>query len=200
MKKKKKSEKRNSKIGVGRIIFAIVILLIVVCVVFFGRQFISKEPEVSINSISTLEKVLEISDLSTGKYDYNAVAAVYDENQNEKYYVAYEGTVTAGIDFSRVDIKADDDERKIIVSIPDIEIQDTIVDPGTLSYIFKDSKYEIETVSDEAYKACKADLNERVNADDKLYDTARENAISTIKGLLEPLVESWNNGYALDVR
>ena len=55
---------------------------------------------------SSLEKVLEIDELSTAEYTYNAVAKKHSQDGKEiKYYVAYEGKVTAGVDFEKIDGK-----------------------------------------------------------------------------------------------
>jgi hypothetical protein len=88
------------------------------------------------NSKSSLQKVIEINELSTVDYTYNATATKYDDDNDAMYYVAYEGTVTAGIDFNEIGIDVLKEEKKVIITIPAVEIHSTKVDMGTMEYIF----------------------------------------------------------------
>lgn len=72
--------------------------------------------------------------------------------------MAYDGTVTAGIDFSKIDINIDEETETITLTLPESEILNTTVDFGSMDYIFKNGKDESETVSQEAYELCRADL------------------------------------------
>lgn len=85
-----------------------IILIILICcitaVVFISAFIVSdinrkKEPEMI--SKSDLEKILNISDLSTLETAYNGVAAVTNPENPDKidYYVSYESKVKTGIDF-----------------------------------------------------------------------------------------------------
>lgn len=99
---------------------------------------IGEEGTVTTISKASLEKVFEISELSTVDYSYNAVARAYEEDgATPKYYVAYEGTVTAGIDFSKIVIDIDEDTKIITITLPESEIQNTTVDFGSMDYILK---------------------------------------------------------------
>ena len=70
---------------------------------FVEDDIIGTEGEVTTITESSLEDVFEISELQTADYIYNAITKVYDDDGTTlTYYVAYEGTVTAGIDFSNV--------------------------------------------------------------------------------------------------
>ena len=117
-KKSKNKEKRTRVIKIritGGVILAIVIVCVILKIlnadpssVFLKNTkdaIIGEEGTVTTISKASLEKVFEISELSTVDYSYNAVARAYEEDGvTPKYYVAYEGTVTAGIDFSKIDL------------------------------------------------------------------------------------------------
>lgn len=151
---------------------------------------------------TTLEKILEVSDLETAQIFYNAVATKKaDDNEKVLYYAAYEGTIKAGIDFSKVNITADKETNTITVTLPKAKVLETKVDPGTIEYIFLDKKTETESVSAEANKLCIADLERRAEEDsDKLLETATENAKKAIEGLFEPWLIQSNNDYSLIIQ
>ena len=122
----------------------------------------SKKETVTTVTKSSLEKILEISDLSTLDFTYNSITDVKDQDKkNVKYHVAYEGTVTAGIDLQKVDISVNEDSHKIVITVPDATVQNTNVDMGGMDFIFEKKKYDTETVSQEAYKACLKDLENK---------------------------------------
>ena len=169
-KKSKNKEKRTRVIKIritGGVILAIVIVCVILKIlnadpssVFLKNTkdaIIGEEGTVTTISKASLEKVFEISELSTVDYSYNAVARAYEEDGvTPKYYVAYEGTVTAGIDFSKIMIDIDEDTKIITITLPESEIQNTMVDFGSMDYIFENKKYETETISQEAYEMCRA--------------------------------------------
>ena len=94
---KRKFNLTKAKIAIITVaVFVVIILLIAIGVYMKMVVFNNKEGQVSTISKSSLEKVLEINELSTIDYTYNATTKVYDEDGTTiKYYVAYEGIVTA---------------------------------------------------------------------------------------------------------
>lgn len=155
-----------------------------------GKDFlIGREGGVVTVTESVLEKSVKRSEMYTAEYPYNGYAVVYEEDEETvKYYTAYEGTVKAGIDVSKIQVFLDKEAGIIIIRLPQITVAEPWVDPGTMEYIFENEKYNTETVAQEAYKAALADLSERVSADTKLADTAAENAKISAKALVEPWV------------
>lgn len=160
-----------------------------------------EEGKVTTISKASLDKVFEINELSTADYIYNAIAKAYGEDgKSVKYYVAYEGTVKAGIDFSKIVVDIDEKEKVITITIPDIVFQEETVDPGTLKYIFKDKKSETENVHQEAFKLCEKDLKERVGGEESLLELAEKNAIAIVKALVVPWVEQVDSEYTVIVK
>ena len=162
-----------------------------------GKQ--NKSGQVTTISTSSLKQVIEISELSTVDYTYNSIAVKRDWKNNVMYHVAYEGIVTAGIDFNAIEIELLETEKKVIITIPPVSIHSMQVNMGTMEYIFTKSKYETEEISGEAYKLCKEDLQEKIKNESALHDTARENAISTVQALFKPWVESLDRSYTVEV-
>lgn len=196
--------KEKGQSGKGRIIVTVLLVLLVACGVGFyviRTRGGDQGGKVTTIAESTLKEVIEISELSTVEYAYNAVANAYadEEKTKLKYNVAYEGRVKAGIDFKDIDIDVDDENKKIKITVPEVKILDCDVNEGTLEYIFTDDKYNDLTVSSEASKICKADLEEKANNEEKLLDLARENAISAVQGLIQPWVEQIDNEYTIEV-
>ncbi len=160
----------------------------------------NKEGSVTTITKSTLQKIVEINELSTVDYVYNAIATKYDKNnKDELYHVAYEGTVTAGIDFNKIEFDIDQKSKKITITTPDVEIQETRIDMGNLEFIFMEDAKE-NAVSQDAYKLCKADLEKRVKEENLLFTTAKENAISSVTALFQPWIETVDKSYKIEIK
>lgn len=163
--------------------------------------FVGEEGGVATVTESTLEKSVKRSKMYTAEYPYNGYTAVYgDDRETIKYYVAYEGMVKAGIDVSQIKVSLEEESGTILIRLPEVTVEKPWVNPGTMEYIFEDEKYNTETVAQEAYRAALADLEERVSADTKLVDTARETAEISAKALVEPWVNQRNDGMEYTVK
>lgn len=177
------------------IIFAILILISI-------YEIICKfqEKKFTITAQSSLEKIIEISELSTMEYTYNAIATKYKDNvqdeNNVEYYVSYEGIVTVGIDFNAIKIEPNEEEKKIVITLPEVEKHDILVNMGTMEYIYVKNTKEQDKISQEAYLLCKEDLKNRINQEVNIEKNARENAISAVEALFEP----WNDTYQIEVK
>lgn len=160
-----------------------------------------EEGKVSTISEMTLNEVFDISELSTAYYTYNAIAKAYEEDGTTvKYYVSYEGKVKAGIDFSEIEFEINDEEKLITIIVPDVEIMETIVDPGTLEYIFKNKKSETETVHQEAFKICEEDLNARIDKEEELLTLADKNTTAIVEALVTPWIKQIDSDYELVIK
>lgn len=148
--------RKKPKIRVKSIVVAIGILLVIIAVPGIYLKAVSKSKS-EIITTSTLEKIINVNDLSTYESIYNGVTQVMNEKKPDKvdYYVSYKAKVKAGIDFKKITIN---------------------VDISSLDYIFENKKSETATVSEEAYKKCKEDVKIKVNKEDAIYDYAAENA------------------------
>lgn len=180
----------------------IIVLLLALALVIGALLAIlgNNDDGTTITSTSSLESVLEIKELSMVEYIYNAIATKYDKNNNPMYHVAYEGTVIAGIEFDDIKIDVEENEKKIIITIPEIKIQDVKVDESTLDYMFLKSKYETETIAQEAYKLCIEDLKVRITEENILYDTAKTNAKFSLEAMFKPWIETIDDTYTVEIK
>ena len=136
MEKVESKKVNRKKTAVVAVIVAVILILGVSSLVLLSKS--TKKSEPSIITTSTLEKILNVSDLSTFEAIYNGVAKVVspDDPQKIDYYVSYDATVKAGIDFEHVEISVDDETKIISVKLPEIKITDITVDIESMDYIF----------------------------------------------------------------
>lgn len=190
-----------------RIIKSIIFLILAIYIIavvqrhFFSSN--SKEKEATtIETSSKLQKVLQISELSTYHVTFNGVAAVKDAENKLLYNVAYQAKVGIGLDMEqiRVDIdQPDESQKKIIVTLPEIKIADVTIDPGSLDYIFEDASADTEDISITSLPACKADAETDCMSNDIIFELAEENAVNTVKALMQPFLAQ-NEGYTLKIQ
>lgn len=148
---------------------------------------------------SYLKKISTVSELSTYTAIYNGIAQVHNEQNPDQtdYYVTYEATVKAGIDFDKVDI-AIDDENVIRMTLPPVYIIETNVDIASLDYIFLNDKANTSTVSQQAYKACEADAQLESEQHEGILNIAKQNAINVLTALARPMIDQlYEDGYTL---
>lgn len=177
----------------------VLIALVIIAITLIGLFSHTKDSELTTVVESSIVKVAEISEISTMEYTYNAVATKKNEKDKVLYYVAYEGKVIAGIDYNDIQIKTDKKKKKIIIIIPEVDIQSVSVDINTMDYIFKKDKYETETVTEDAYRLCIKDLEKRTE-EEKFKEQAKANTITTIEALFTPMIQAAGDGYTLEVK
>ena len=182
-------------IGVLFIIAAITVFLSV------KEKIVKRDSIPEIISKSTLEKVINVSDLSTFEAIYNGVASVANEEKPENidYYVSYEAKVKAGIDFEQVNLEVNEDEKRITVTLPEVKITDVNVDIASLDYIFMNKRANTETVSAQAYKKCIEDVTNESNSTTAIYELAKQNARNIVEALIKPFVEQLDSKYELKI-
>ena len=163
------------------------------------RVMIGTEASVEVGTTTSIEDIIEISELQTLSYEYNAICRVYDsDGVTPKYYVAYEGSVTLGIDLNDLIITYGDEDNHIItIIIPEVSVLNCTVDAGTMDYIFTDPSYDTAEVPIEAHSLCEQDLINKVNDDEAMFDIARENTEAAINALTSPLVDQLYPDYDL---
>lgn len=199
-KEKVKKEKHLIPMKVWVAGAAVVIVILMGVFLLLGTA--NKEKEMEVITKSTLEKIVNVNELSTYEVVYNGVAEVMNEKkpENVDYYVAYEAKVKAGIDFEQVEISVDNEAKKITVTIPEVKITDVNVDIATLDYIFENEKANTETVSQEAYKACKEDVENESASKDAIYKLAKQNAENVVEALISPFVKQLDVEYELEIK
>ena len=213
----KRNEKRIFKQGIIIVVLCMIIVILLMALFYVLRrdrnELIDNASEAIANAVigaegktttfseASIRKVFEISELSTADYTYNAVAKAYAEDGiSVKYYVAYEGRIKVGIDFSQIEIAMNEEDKVITITIPDIEFQEKTVDPGTLEFIFKDKKSETEQIHQEAFALCQKDLDEKTSNEKELLTLARTNAKSVVEALVTPWIEQAKDEYTVNIQ
>ncbi len=175
--------------------------VIILGAIFIPEMIKKNQKEVNINTVSTLHKIIDVNELSTSECVYNGVVKVTDENNPEKidYYISYEAKVKAGIDIDKVDITMDSENKVITITLPEIKINDIVVDEATFDYIFNNNRKDELGQTAVSLKLCKEDVVNEIENIDVVYELARQNAINIVKGLVSPFVESLR-GYSLEIK
>lgn len=188
----------------------IIILVAIIIVLVLSLGILNSETgKLKISAESSLEKIVEKNDLETVSYTYNAIArqckkagcSTDSENTDDyKYFVSYEGTVSAGIDFKQVKIYVDKDNKKLIITVPEPKITGYNVDIGSLKFIFTKDKYNEASELEQAFKLCKADLENRSEKDELILKTAKQNSITVLEAFFKPWIETFNSEYEVVVK
>lgn len=187
----------------------IIILIIFVVLSLFLSSFFSSSKKIKFSAESSLEKVVDMNNLETVTYTYNAIARQCKKTNcssestdidDYKYFVSYEGTVTAGIDFKQVKIDVDKKAKKLIIDLPEPIITGHNVDISKLKFIFKGEKYNEASELENAFKLCKRDLENRTTEDDLILKTAKDNSISVLKGFYEPMIKKIDKDYIIEFK
>ena len=197
-----KERPRTKRIKFKHIAVLFVIILVIITALIIKIKIFNKKSEPTIISKATLEKVINVSDLSTFEAIYNGVAAVANEEnpENIDYYVSYEAKVKAGIDFELVEVEVNETDKVITVTLPEVKITDVDVDIASLDYIFMNNKANTQTVSEQAYKKCIKDVTKESNSTDEIYESARQNARNIVEALISPFVEQLDSEYKLEIK
>ncbi len=183
------------------IIIRVISSIIVICLCFFVYTFFFKKDNVpEILTQSTLERIIDINELSTFKSVYIGVTEVMNENnpENTDYYVYYESVVKAGIDFKDIDFSIDHESASVMIEIPEVFITEITVDIASLDYIFINSSANKLTVTEEAYAACIEDVTTEANNEESIKNIAKETAKNTIIALISPFIEQLDGNYTLE--
>ena len=152
-----------------------------------------------VDTVSTLEKVIKTSSLSTYETVYNGVAVVMNEEKPEQvdYCVSYNATVKAGLDFKDIKISMDEENHIISVQLPEIELSDPVIPIQKSEYIIVNKKINQDAISAKAYSICIEDAKEEAKKRDAIFKYARENAQKLIEGLISPFISQLEEEYRI---
>lgn len=148
-------------------------------------------------SLSTVEEIVKpASDLITMKYCYTDA----DVNENyksffgnrvpfttDKVVFTYDGTISVGIDLSKVEYEIDNNQKAINITMPELKILANEIDASSFKYPYKsDSIFNSTDMSD--YTALIDTLKQKkaedVNNNTEFMKSAEENAKNVLKSFL----------------
>ncbi len=171
----------------------LVAVIIIIAVAFVAYKFLLPKGEKTIITTSTLRDVMSISELSTGEFYYNGVVSVPKKFNSDKidYSLKYDSTVKAGINTDDIEFEIDSDKKTITPILPEIKINDVIIDSSSISAIPADTDVNLKT----AISYCKEDALNEANSSEKLKETAESNLQDSITAILTPILKE--SGYEI---
>ena len=183
----------------GILVLLAAVVLAVVFLVLPAAQDSRKQEEII--TVSTLQEIIDVSELSTFTAVYNGIAQVNNAENPESvdYYVSYEAKVNAGINFEEVDIALDETSRTIRIVLPPVELTEVNVDIASMDFIFFNQSVNTSAVTETAYKACEEDVKQESREQQAIYDLAQQNAKNVMTALIKPIVDQWDTSYSLVV-
>lgn len=178
---------------------AAVVVLVVIAAAVVLRTSGREKPQPQVLTVSTLERIINVSELSTFTAVYNGIAEVANEKKPEQidYYVSYEATVNAGIDFQAVEISMDEEQKIITLKVPEAHIINQDVDESSMEFIFQNKKANKSGVTEVAYKACEEDVQRESEQQTAICELAAQNAENVLRALTKPIVDQLGEGYQL---
>ena len=196
MEKEEKVEKKEKKGVVGRGVRIIKDIVYIVLVLSIMIIFYSKcaKTKVTYESSSNLIKIEDVTKFNLAKYEWDGIAEYYREGKEKvDTYIKYKAEIVASMDVDNINnnIRQDEANKKLYIKLPKIELVPTIIfkdDGSGFSFIPKSSDVEVKDM----VSVCEADAKTKVAERTKMLDIAKDNAKSTIEGLLLPLVEGQN--------
>lgn len=183
------------------IIGAVQVILMVLILFLIGNPVkVDSEPQIDLNAV--LEKIVNIDELSSFKTVYKGVATVYNEKKPEKvdFYVKYNATVTASINISEIDLKKDDNNKKIIVEMPGIIINEPNLSNEEFDFIFINSKANTPGAYKNASLYCEKDVMEEASKNETIKNLAKNNAENIIRALISPFTEINDTKYVVEFK
>ena len=166
-------------------------------------KFVEVEKTISTEMIS--EKLNDVGLLVTEEYlftevvSYSSIKKLWniDLGFTETSYLAgYDGTVTAGIDFSQISVSKDDEQRKITVYLPRPQLLGVDIDPKSFRlYSEKEGLWNRLTVTDFNDSLIELEDNARAKAVEKgILERAGANARLVVENLIGSLVDTEEYG------
>lgn len=170
-----------------KLLKTIIIAMLVIAVAAVAFIIFGPSGKRTIITTSTLREVVSISELSTGEFCYNGVVSIPEKDNPEKTYysIKYDSTVKAGIDAKDIDFKIDRKNKSVTPIIPEIKINDVIINDASISTIPENTTAKLK----DTLSYCKEDALKEANQNEKLIETAKSNLQDSITALLTPLLK-----------
>lgn len=163
------------------------ILIVVLVLVTMHRFHVFGKGEERFDVVTSLEDVIDISELSTANFTYNGIAQAYKDEEKTKVNcnIRYEAEVKAGIDMSKVIFETDEEAKTVKVKLPQIKLNSFIDGDSSISFIPSDANIDLK----EAIDICEKDALDEASSSEELLSAAEENLKSTIEALLLPILK-----------
>lgn len=194
----------NGKLNI-KIILILVAIIFILGFIIYSLYNKDSSNGIIIRAKSAFKKSVDTEELRTATFTYNGVAkkckeeCKNDDTDEYLYYVSYEGEVTAGIDFDEIDFNVDKANKKMTIIMPEVKVTDSKTFIEKQKFIFKNSEYDTVNELSEANRICNEDIKKRANEDSLLLETAKDNAKIVLEQFFETWLNSYYNGYTLEI-
>lgn len=178
------------------IIFGVLLAIVCFAVGFFSGGREEKPPVLS--SITVENQLQQISQLATIRYSYTNMGQFENSNEfygiklpftTKRFIVAYDGTITAGVDLTQAKVTVTD--QKVTIALPAPQILSHQVDPNSLE-VFDETTSIFNPITIEDYTGFQADqqgVMEEKAIQGGLLTQAKDQAEAAIGGLITPLLQ-----------
>lgn len=192
-------EATKPKLSGMKILLAAILAIVLLLggILYYQSTQTQSTPQIDITV--TLEKIVKTSDLSTSVFKYDGIVEIPNPKKSSDidYYIYYSASVYAGIDFSQIQFKEDKEKKTITAILPEVQINDTVVDPNSLDFMFMNKKADNVSVTTTALTACETDIQRECTSESALLEVARLNTENVIRALAEPVIEQVYADYTL---
>lgn len=185
------------------LIFGVVCIAILIFILLIVT---SKEGSVEFKVKTSLDRIVEKGDLETVNFTYNVIGKQCkkkdncDKKSNDidnfEYVVSCKGTVTAGINFEKIEIVVDESEKKLLVKIPAAEVKD--INVGSIKFLNGEDLPASELAN--ARKLCDETIEEKSKSDDELLSAAKEQAEVVLESFYGQWVKAFDEEYEVEVK
>ena len=204
--KSKNILKNNKGLSITELLIAIGVVIVIIIISLIGgallhkRYLDKKEKEKRITSLEVSQTLESASDLTTEKIVYQGLVH-YEEGDipfidKKSYNMTYTAEIDAGVDVSEIEVT--DTGEKIIIEIPDSEVQSVYVDPDSIE--FHDESFALFNWDDkqdgvDAVKLAETDAKEHAD-----IDTLKKEADNHARELIENLFSDAIRDQQVEVR
>lgn len=112
-----------------KLLVRIVDILALIALVISLLIHFSETNKAQIMTSATLEKAIDVSDLSTAQFTYNGIAEIYKDitHKKVKCYIRYNAKVKAGINMEDVKFEIDNENMTVRPILPKIKINSNCI-------------------------------------------------------------------------
>lgn len=196
-----KVETKNKKNPLLLII--ILVIIIGLCgFIYFNKS--GKADEIKVKS--TLEKVVEKSELQTISYTYNFIAKKCKKEKCDlksnkisdfEMAVSCKGKLNAGIDIKKIQVDLDDEKKKLIIKLPDATLSN---DPDIISYNILNGDELGSGATATAHNLCEDIIIEKSKNDAEILKNANEQARTVLEKYYESWIKAYDDSYSLEIK
>ena len=193
-----------------RTLLILAVILVVIVVLIPGVLVPMLEPAPKTRNVteSSLEKAVDINELSTLDYTYSGIAEkinsfaigdihtpVGDLTSPEwvDFRVKYSANIRVEFDMSDIDFEIDNESRVITVLLPEIVLGTPHIDEKSFGFLPEGKSADLADV----IRLCRNDAKAEISQDTQIEERAYENLESTVTALTLPLI---GDEYSLEFR